>query len=294
MNKKEKLKKIGIVLAIVAASLLVMALLLGVLNGLVADGKWSFGWTDYRYDEAGYTAGSGSLPYKAFTAVDVDWGEGLVIVVPCEDTYPSISEESESALTDRELVRWGLSADGGTLQIKHRASSYFFGNGKEKTLTLRIPRKMLSGMQSIRINTKGANVFLDDLMLSTVSVQTHAGALRATDCNLQSLSFSTQGGKGSYEGIVAQSLTVACKNGAFELKSPQAPSSLAISTQGGNVTLTLPKAASFTLRFESEKGSVTSDLPMQAGGNGVYACGNGDAAFSVSTKKGNLHFAIYE
>ncbi len=292
MDRKQQLKRIGKICLIVASALLVGALLLGVLNGLVADGEWSFGWSDYRYDDSAYQIGDGTVPASKLDVIELDWVDGMVMIVSCEDAYPSLSEECSSDLNDDNRVHWRVSEDGKTLSVKHRSSSYFFGSGKEKSLTLRIPEKILAELSELKIKTNAANVFLDDLTLSSVSIKTESGALKTSDCHTRTFSFSTQKGRGNYEGSVSDSLSVACRAGDFLFESEATPSGIAIATDGGDVTLSLPKDASFTLFFESEKGQLVSDLALKKGEGDAYIAGTGAASFRISTKKGDLTLLV--
>ena len=60
----QKFKKPLTVIAIVMGALLLGAVVMGVLNALVADGAWHFGWESYRYEDSGYEIGGASVPSR--------------------------------------------------------------------------------------------------------------------------------------------------------------------------------------------------------------------------------------
>ena len=87
-----KTKKIIKYAAFVVGGLIVGAILLGVLNGLVGKGEWNLGWTNYRYDDTAYDVGEGSIAAPNVEKIDLDWIDGNVRVVLCQDAYISITE----------------------------------------------------------------------------------------------------------------------------------------------------------------------------------------------------------
>ena len=168
--------------AFVIGGLLVGAILLGVLNGLVGKGEWNLGWTNYRYDDSAYKVGEGSIAAPSVESIDLDWIDGNVSVVICQDAYISITESAPADLTEKTRVHWSVSEDGKSLSIKYRASSSFFGTNKdkEKDLILRIPEKLLGQLKNLNINAVSSNVTVSDIIIDNIDIQTASG-----DVNLE-------------------------------------------------------------------------------------------------------------
>ena len=165
--------------AFVIGGLLIGAILLGVLNGLVGKGEWNLGWTNYRYDDSAYKVGEGSITAPNVESIDLDWIDGNVSVVICQDAYISITESAPADLTDKTRVHWSVSEDGKSLSIKYRASSSFFGTSKdkEKDLILRIPEKLLGQLKNLNINAVSSNVTVSDIIVDNINVQTASGSV---------------------------------------------------------------------------------------------------------------------
>ena len=170
-------KKIIKYAAFVVGGLLVGAILLGVLNGLVGKGEWNLGWTDYRYDDSAYTTGEGSIAAPNVESIDLDWIDGNVKVLLCQDAYISITETAPAELSENTRVHWCVSEDGKTLSIKYRASSSFFGANKDKNkdLILRIPEKLIGQIDTLSINAVSSNVTVSDIIIDNIEVQTASG-----------------------------------------------------------------------------------------------------------------------
>ena len=175
MNIKNK--KIIKYTAFVIGGLLVGAILLGIINGIVGKGEWNIGWTNYRYDDTAYKVGEGSIAAPNVETIGLDWIDGNVSVVICQDAYISITEAAPAELTEKTQVHWCVSEDGKTLSIKYRGSSSFFGTTKDKNkdIILRIPEKLLGQLQSLNINAVSSNVTVSDIIIDNINVQTASG-----------------------------------------------------------------------------------------------------------------------
>ena len=173
MNKKNIIKYAVFIIG----GLIVGAILLGVFNGLVGKGEWNLGWTDYRYDDSAYEVGEGSIATPNVERIDLDWIDGNVSVVLCQDAYISITESAPAELSENTRVHWCVSEDGKTLSIKYRASSSFFGANKDKNkdLILRIPEKLLEQLKNLNINAVSSNVTVSDIIVDNINVQTASG-----------------------------------------------------------------------------------------------------------------------
>lgn len=163
--------------AFIIGGLIVGAIMLGVLNGLIGKGEWNLGWTNYRYDDSAYRAGEGTIPAPGVERIDLDWIDGNVTVVICQDAYISVSETAPAALTENTRVHWFVSEDGKSLSVKYRGSSSFFGSTKDKNkdLILRIPEKLIGQLQTLNINAVSSNVTISDVIVENINVKTTIG-----------------------------------------------------------------------------------------------------------------------
>ena len=163
--------------AFIIGGLFIGAILLGVLNGLVGKGEWNLGWTNYRYDDSAYKVGGGSIAAPNVESIALDWIDGNVSVVICQDAYISITESAPADLTEKTRVHWYVSEDGKSLSIQYRASSSFFGTNKdkEKDLILRIPEKLLGQLKNLNINAVSSNVTVSDIIIDNIDIKTASG-----------------------------------------------------------------------------------------------------------------------
>ena len=231
----QKFKKPLTVIAIVMGALLLGAVVMGVLNALVADGAWHFGWESYRYEDSGYEIGGASVPSRTVRHIDLDWLDGDVTVLPCDDKYISFSEQSSGTLKDEDELRWHLSEDGSTLTVKCRKSAWFLSASADtrKTLVLRIPRQMLADLQTLSITTRRGNVSLSSIEPKTLVIDTQRGDVTLSYTEDASFSLVWTGEKGS----LASDLPLTRVEDAYLYRDGQ--SRLSITSKYGDLTLKL-------------------------------------------------------
>ena len=177
LQDQKRWQKICTVIGTVTVSLLVIAVIIGVLNGLVANGEWEIGWSSYRYDETGYEIGGASVPSKTVRNIEIDWIDGEVEIILCDDAFISITEFYEGELAEKDYMRHRLSEDGSSLSVKYRKSAAFvgIGGGADKKLTVRVPKSFLGQIQTLTVNARSANVTVDGVTVQSLSVTTKSG-----------------------------------------------------------------------------------------------------------------------
>lgn len=252
MERLKKLKKPLLITLAVAGALALLAVLLGVLNAVLGNGEWTFFWKTYRYDDTGYTVGDGTVYSDTLKHLDVDWIDGSVEIVVCQDFYPSVSERITGDVTESRRMRFLVSEDGSTLSVKYRAPSSFLvgSEDKPKDLILRIPERMLSGMEELCVKTASAEISVDAIPFKTVRIEGNTGRIGL--------------------GINADTERVSVAAGSAD------------------VTLFVDDAPSLTLRYTTERGGVPMlDVPFERVGE-TFVCGAGEVSVDVETVSGEL------
>ncbi len=289
----KKFKKPLIITGIVMASILALAVIIGVLNALLADGKWNFGWTNYDYDDTGYRIGDGTLFDSArVTAIDIDWIDGMVEVVACEDDFISLTEEAPAELTEDSRLRWHISKDGKTLTVKYRKPSWFFGESenKHKKLTVRIPKHLFEGFSSISVTSVSSAIAVSDIKTSSLKLRVDAGVTVVENCTVRNLSFLSSSGKLTFDGTVTGSAVCESRTGELQLTSAVTPEKIKLQGESAPVTLTLPRDAAFRLSFTGDGDNRPTIDFAHRKENGRYVVGSSAkrAELDIATGRGRV------
>lgn len=291
---KERLRRPVLILLIVAGALVVGAILYGVLNATVGKGEWTLGWSGYQYDDSNYRAGSGTIPTDQVRMISLDWIDGEVEILPCQDTYISITEQSQTQLTEDARVHWSVSEDGERVSIKYRASSWILGAGKknlEKKLTLRIPERLLAGIGRLEVKTRSADVLVKELTFSEGDFETEGGSLTLSGGSYKMLLVSSVTGRIKLHTAVTEELHVNTKRGDVEWSSECLPKSSFFTSKDGATELFLMEESDFTLNYRTEKGKLSSELSLTRAEGAVgetWVNGTGEHKIVVRTTYGGL------
>lgn len=290
LNMNEKMKKAGRYALWTVGGLILGAILLGVFNGFFGKGQWGFGWSNYNYDDRSYTAqGNCSIPEAAgVERIELDWVDGTVhIIVSPDDSYISVSERADVALTENSTLHWGIVEDGKTLSIKYRASSVFLGSGKNKALILRIPQKMLPQLQELSLYTVSAKVLADNLEIKQGTFTLDAGKLMLRNCSFESLHARSNSGEILFEGQVTERLHLQTNKGNIRFSSERCPEQCEIFSKKGNASMALGEQASFALEYA--QGGLSYDYVLEKQADGTYLCNGGQCKIKVELgKSGSL------
>ena len=248
-NKKRPLVIVGGVILFC----LVAAVIIGILSALIGNGEWEIGWSSYRYDETGYEIGSGSVASKKITAIEINWIDGNVEIVVCDDAFLSVTESCEDGLSEATTMRRKLSLDGTSLSVKYRKSAAFVGFGNSsngKQLTVRIPRYMLTQLNTLQINSSRANIALS--------------------------------------GVGAKEIGIVTKRGSVEIDGAMFDA-LTVETEKGNATVCFDESDGFLLELDANKNRFVCDRTLEETEFG-YCYGNGRAKIVVSAPYGKVEF----
>ena len=266
------------------------------------------GLSDISYaDSEQYTAGAAELS-ETVEQIDIHWPVGSVTVKPHGENTVSFSEESASELTEDARLHYWL--DGTVLHIQLCQAGKWRLDEMEKELTVLVPDDLT--LAEVEVNTLSAPICLDGIQANKLTADTTSGDMRFTGCavteavNTSTISstleadftqplgaFSGSSTSGSFQISAAaiESFSATSISGSVGLSIEEAPKALDIQTTSGNIDLTLPEEASFTLDYNATSGDLTSDLPYTIEG-GRYIFGDGTSEYVIGAISGDVQIMI--
>lgn len=266
------------------------------------------GLSDISYsDSERYTPGADELS-ETVEHIHIHWPVGSVTVKPHDGNTVFFSEESAKELTDNARLRYWL--DGTTLHIQFCQAGKWRLDEMEKELTVLVPDDLT--LAEVEVNTLSAPIFLDGIRANKLTADTTSGDMRFTGCavteavNTSTISstleadftqplgvFSGGSTSGSFQISAAaiESFSASSISGSVSLSIEEAPKALDIQTTSGNIDLTLPEDASFTIDYNATSGDLTSDLPYTIEG-GRYIFGDGTSEYVIGAISGDVQIMI--
>lgn len=266
------------------------------------------GLSDISYaDSEQYIAGGAELS-ETVEQIDIHWPVGSVTVKPHGGNTVSFSEESAKDLTeDARLHHW---LDGTTLHIQFCQAGKWLLDEMEKDLTVLVPEGL--ALAELEVNTLSAPICLDGIQANKLTADTTSGDMRLTGCAVTELfstgtvsgrleaeltqplkEFSGDSTSGSFQisAPAVESVSSGSVSGSVSLSAQSAPKALDIQTTSGDIDLTLPEDAAFTLDYDATSGELSSDLPYIME-NGRYIFGDGTGEYVIGAVSGDVRITV--
>lgn len=259
------------------AYIMIIALLALTLAGCV-------GISVGRYDNADkYTAGD-TVVYESISAVDIEWVSGSVNIVRGYEKGVSVREKTNSDIGDDWRLHWWL--DGSVLRVRFAKSGVKIKDSKlKKELTVTLPADMV--LESLSVSASSADVNTNGTAAENIRVDVASGDVELKNENGK-ITVNSASGSVKIVGGKINELRVDTASGAVTYAPDAAPANAWINTASGNVTVTLPGHAGFTLKADTASGRISSDYEMRREGNN-YVYGDGAGALNIETASGNIN-----
>lgn len=260
--------------------------------------------SQYDYNQL-YTAGNGSVSATDITAIDIEWIEGAVTVLPADTDVITFSETSRYELEERYKLHYYVR--DGRLSIQYCESRaplnfrYAFG----KSLTVTLPRELYLNM--FQVEAVSAKVQMDAVNADTIQIEAVSGSLSVSNSAARTVNVDAVSGRIALESVTADSLTVTGISGETRIEQSQIRNvncelvsgsiyiepgadvrELNTQTVSGSIRLILPEHAGFTARYNEGSGHFRCDFPVEMKGKRTAVYNGGGAEFEFSSISGSV------
>lgn len=312
---------IGLILAVLLTAILVV-LLTG--HNIFSNLGWNGGWINNLIDRAVYTSGGinddtneivvsdqASIPADSIQKIKIDWVAGSVELRVGAGSEITFSESSYRNLTERQKMRYSVSADG-VLKINYcddldNIFDWFNVDSSmpAKALVMEVPASLIGTLRDVEIDTVSASIDLSGVYGTETDLETVSGAINCTDVAVEKLGLSSTSGSIVCENAKAQKLDlenvsgstraegefveIDAENvsGSTRLGCATVPVKINVDGVSGSIVVALPETASFTARLDSVSGSFTCDFNGKLGSD-MVVIGDGSAEYRFNTVSGSL------
>lgn len=213
-----------------------------------------------------------SIPADEVREISVDWAAGKITVSSADVTEIRFSETGSS----KYPMVWKLK--NGKLDIDFCEDDLHFGfrnfgflNFGEKDLTILVPRDF--SCEELEVDTASTTLEVSDLTIRKVDLDTASGICRFQNCTISELDIDTASGDVFFQGTL-DALDFDAASAGFTGVLSNIPNRMAVDSMSGELDLTLPENAGFTVKMDGMNNDFTSDFPTTMRG-GSYVCGDG-------------------
>lgn len=255
------------------------------------------------FDDSGYTvmdvSGEAVISEK-ITALEVDWTSGSVRICAYGGNEIILRETAQ----DNEANRLRYRVENGRLRVRDRKRSFM--SVSNKSLEILLPAEIANALSSVDMDAASAEITMEALIAEKLEIDTASGDVTATACSFTEV---------DYDGASSECRMENCTIGEFEMDAASgdavlsgsigelsfdsasgnltvtttvAPGKIDVNTASGDVDLTIPADAEFTLEYDSlSKDCNISDF-VGSISDDRFICGSGSAKYQFDTASGKL------
>lgn len=265
---------------------------------------WSYitspisGWvkTEYLNLEASATApmnGEISLDARQIQEIDIEWATGNITIQPAEVDAIQISESTPS--DPKFAMIWRQSGDKLTIQFCESIKLDFnFGisinDVISKDLMILVP--MGWECDSLDIEAASATVDVKDLVIREVDFDGASGTCNFVNCVVDQLDLDTASGDVYYTGSL-NILDCDAASASVYAVFDNVPNRIDMDSMSGDLDITLPSAAGFTVTMDGLSTDFISDFGYSRK-NGSFYRGNGACKISMDAMSGDIYLREYK
>lgn len=246
------------------------------------------GWVNaecLKLNGVNQTGSAGSAGPAAIREIKIEWISGSVTVEPGDGQEITFGE-SGTATGKYEMV-WKQSGDTLTIQYSKDSSTPGFGlhiGEGSKDLSVTVPRNWLCN--SLELDTASADLTVRDLTIREMEIDSASGTANFENCTVSSLDVDTASGDVTFTGSLNE-LDFEAASASFTGVLENVPDKVKMDSMSGDLTLTLPEDAGFTVSLDAMSSDFSSDFPTVKK-NKDYVCGDGHCKIDVNAMSGDV------
>jgi len=217
--------------------------------------------------------------------IEIEWVAGDILIQP-HDTDTIMVKEDGVIDAKYAMV---LRCHDGELKIKFcEDSASKIGinnlNNLSKDLTIYVPRDWVC--ESLEIDAASAKVEVNDMIIREVDFDGASGACEFENCIVDEIDIDTASGDVRFIGELNILDCDAASASVFAVLN-KTPSRLDMDSMSGDLDITLPADAGFTLSMDALNSDFTSDFETTIK-NGNYVCGDGRCRINMDAMSGDV------
>lgn len=222
---------------------------------------------------------------NAITDMEIEWAAGSIILQPGDVETITFCETAVSDNAD--ALVW--EQKGSKLKIQYCKDSVVnFSIGinttPTKDLLVTVPQDWVCN--SLEIDAASAVLTVAGLTIREVEIDTASGPCDFINCNITSLDLDTASGDISFTGCL-DVLDCDAASASFTGVLDNVPSRMDMDSMSGNLDITLPEGAGFTVAMDALSSDFSSDFET-ASQNGHHVCGDGSCRINVDAMSGDV------
>ena len=220
------------------------------------------GWVNaecLKLNGVNQTGSVGSADPAAIREIKIEWISGSVTVEPGDVQEITFLESGNG--TDKYEMVWKQSGDELVIQYSKGSSTAGFGihiDKGSKDLTVTVPRGWVC--DSLELDTASTDLTVRDMIIREMEIDSASGTAKFENCTVSSLDVDTASGDVTFSGSLNE-LDFEAASASFTGVLENVPDKVKMDSMSGDLALTLPEDAGFTVSLDAMSSDFSSDFP---------------------------------
>jgi len=227
-------------------------------------------------------------PADGLQKIEIEWVAGSITIESADVDRVTVKETMASDPTYTMVCR----TTGDKLTVKFceeklldRGFGIGFSKDFSKNLIIQVPKDFQ--LNSLEVDAAFAAMTVKNLVIREVEFDGASGTCDFENCAVDQLDLDTASGDVSFSGTLR---TLDCDAASASVRAvlDNVPSRIDMDSMSGDLDLTLPDYAGFTLSMDAMSSDFVSDFETSARNNS-YICGDGSCRISMDAMSGDVY-----
>lgn len=230
------------------------------------------------------TNAAASVPSSSVREIEIDWVSGSIQILPADVTEITFTESEVS--DSRYAMVWKQKNEKLSIEFcaEHTFSGFGSWNVLKKDLLIQVPRDWVC--DSLEVDTASTTLEVTGLTIREVEVDSASGEYVFTDCTVDEFDLDTVSGDVRFTGKL-NSMDCDAASASVYTVLENVPKQINMDIGSGDLDITLPEDAGFTLTMDTMTNHFTSEFTTTSR-NGSFICGDGGCRIKVDGMSGNV------
>lgn len=216
--------------------------------------------------------------------IKIEWVAGEIQILPSEENVIRITESGDN--TAHPMV---VKQKNEKLTIQYSKETNVgigitINDVIQKDLTILVPKDLY--LKELELDVASAVVLVKDMNIQEVDFDGASGTCEFVSCNVNSLDIDTASGDVVFTGTLDE-LECDAASASFKGTLTNVPRRMEMDSMSGNLEVTLPADAGFTVTLEAMNSDFSSDFET-TGRNGSFVHGDGSCRIKMDAMSGDV------
>ncbi len=221
--------------------------------------------------------------------ISIEWALGDILIQAADVEKMEIREVNQNQDKVGDMVINALSQDKLVIRYNEKATwniGISVSDTMKKDLYITVPRDFV--LESLDVDAASATVTIQNMSIQEVDFDGASGTCDFINCDFKELDIDTASGDITFQGWLDE-LDCDAASASVRAVFENVPRSIDMDSMSGDLDITLPENAGFTVTMDPMSSDFVSDFSYSQKGKNTYYRGDGACKISMDAMSGDVY-----